>query len=69
MKNMILLMIRFYRLVVSPMLGQRCRIVPSCSEYTSEAIEKHGVFKGICLGVASIFRCHPWNTGGFAPGP
>ena len=66
---MILLMIRFYRLVVSPMLGQRCRFVPSCSEYTSEAIEKHGVFKGIRLGVARIFRCHPWNPGGFDPVP
>ena len=69
MKNMILLMIRCYRLVVSPMLGQRCRFVPSCSEYTSEAIERHGVFKGICLGVARIFRCHPWNPGGFDPVP
>ena len=69
MKNMILLMIRCYRLAVSPMLGQRCRFFPSCSEYTSEAIEKYGVFKGIRLGVARIFRCHPWNPGGFDPVP
>lgn len=69
MKRLLLALIRCYRFAISPLLGQRCRFFPSCSEYTAEAIEKYGVFKGSRLGIARLLRCHPWNPGGFDPVP
>ncbi len=44
-----------------------CRFIPTCSEYTYQAIEKYGVSKGIFLGLKRIIRCHPWNKGGYDP--
>ena len=69
MKLLLLATIRFYQLVLSPMLGSNCRFYPSCSAYTAEAIQKHGSLKGIYLGARRISRCHPWNAGGFDPVP
>ena len=69
MKLLLLAIIRFYQLVLSPMLGSNCRFYPSCSAYTAEAIQKHGSLKGIYLGAKRISRCHPWNAGGFDPVP
>ena len=69
MKFLLLAMIRFYRYAISPLLGQRCRFSPSCSEYAVEAIEKYGAVKGFRLGLTRLFRCHPWNPGGFDPVP
>ena len=69
MKLLLLVLIRFYRYVISPLLGRRCRFYPSCSEYTAEAVEKYGAFKGAKLGIKRLSRCHPWNTGGFDPVP
>ncbi len=69
MKFLLLALIRFYRFAISPMLGQRCRFFPSCSEYAAEAVEKYGAFKGFRLGLARLSRCHPWNPGGFDPVP
>ena len=59
-----LLLIRLYQLTLSPFLGTRCRYHPTCSAYTQEAIEKHGVFRGAFLGVRRLFRCHPFHEGG-----
>jgi putative membrane protein insertion efficiency factor len=56
--------IRLYQRVVSPLLGPRCRFHPSCSEYAVSAILRHGVFRGIYLGIRRLLRCHPWNAGG-----
>ena len=50
-------------------IGKDCRFFPSCSEYTAQAIQKHGACKGACLGLKRILRCHPWNPGGFDPVP
>ncbi len=46
-----------------------CRFEPSCSEYTKEAIDKHGLTKGSVLGTKRILRCHPWSQCGFDPVP
>jgi len=69
MKMLLQLLIRLYQLGISPLLGRRCRFFPSCSEYTAEAVEKYGAFKGLSLGLKRISRCHPWNSGGFDPVP
>ncbi|MCX7795904.1 MAG: membrane protein insertion efficiency factor YidD [bacterium] len=67
MKRLILALIRFYKLFISPMLGRNCRFYPTCSEYTYQAIEKYGLSKGILLGIRRILRCNPFNPGGYDP--
>lgn len=62
-------LIRLYRLCLSPFLGQSCRFYPSCSHYTEEAIQQHGLLRGSYLGVHRICRCHPFNPGGYDPVP
>ena len=61
--------IRAYQLGISPMLGNRCRFYPSCSDYSMEALQRHGVFRGLWLAVRRIGRCHPWHPGGYDPVP
>jgi len=60
-------LIRLYQVVLSPLLGNRCRFYPSCSEYARESILKHGFIKGSLYGLRRIIRCHPWNPGGYDP--
>lgn len=69
MKWLVLRLIRLYQLVLSPIIGQQCRFHPTCSQYTMEAVELHGVLKGLWLGVRRISRCHPFHEGGFDPVP
>jgi putative membrane protein insertion efficiency factor len=69
MKKSILFLIRGYRSVLSPFLGQHCRFHPSCSIYTYEAIEKYGLLKGMILGTKRLLRCHPFHPGGVDPVP
>lgn len=64
MKKILLLIIRAYQLVLSPMLGSNCRYYPTCSCYTHTAIEKYGALKGSWMGLKRISRCHPWAEGG-----
>ena len=64
-----ILLIRTYQKFLSPLLGQRCRFYPSCSQYTLEAIEEWGLIKGMWLGARRLSRCHPLNEGGFDPVP
>ena len=56
--------VRFYRLVISPLIGSNCRYQPTCSAYALEALEKHGPFKGTWLAAKRIGRCHPWGGSG-----
>lgn len=62
-------LIRFYRYAISPLLGRSCRFEPSCSEYAIEALQRHGLLVGIWLAVRRVARCHPWHPGGFDPVP
>lgn len=56
--------IRLYQLILSPLLGPRCRFYPSCSHYGIEALQTHGLLKGSWLTIKRITRCHPGNPGG-----
>ncbi len=69
MLGILLALIRFYQLALSPFFGRSCRFHPSCSEYAVEALRRHGVFRGIRLALRRVARCHPWNPGGFDPVP
>lgn len=57
-------MIRVYQLTLSSIMGRTCRHLPTCSQYTKEAIALHGAWAGFWLGLFRISRCHPWGTHG-----
>ena len=59
--------IRLYQLVVSPLVGQRCKYHPSCSEYAAQAITRFGILRGLVLAGWRLLRCNPWSRGGFDP--
>ncbi|ALQ50090.1 membrane protein insertion efficiency factor YidD [Nitrosomonas ureae] len=61
--------VKGYQIVISALLGQSCRFYPTCSNYTIEALELHGILRGSWLAIKRISRCHPWNPGGFDPVP
>ncbi len=69
MKYIAILLIKFYQVAISPLLPNACRFTPTCSQYTIEALEKHGFFKGIWLGIKRIFRCRPGGGSGYDPVP
>ena len=65
----VLLLIRSYQLVLSPMLPASCRYVPSCSAYAAEAVERYGAVRGGWMAARRIARCHPFRPGGYDPVP
>lgn len=60
-------MIKFYRVAISPHLRSNCRYTPTCSEYSIQAIRKYGPVKGGYLSVKRIMRCNPWGSHGYDP--
>jgi len=68
-KRIALGLIRFYQAAISPTMPTLCRFSPSCSQYGYEAVEKHGLVKGVWLTAGRICRCHPLSKGGFDPVP
>lgn len=68
-KKLLIAIIKFYQIALSPFLANRCRFYPSCSHYAKEAIETKGILRGIYLTVRRLLRCHPYNPGGYDPVP
>ena len=62
LKKIILKALVFYKKYISR--GDHCRFIPSCSEYTYDAVKKYGVLKGLWMGIKRVSRCHPWGGGG-----
>jgi len=67
MRTLMVALLRIYKRWVSPCLPSACRYQPTCSEYMMEAIEKHGVARGVWMGTRRLLRCHPFHDGGFDP--
>lgn len=69
MRTVLLILIRAYQLMLSPVLGNNCRFHPTCSEYAASAIRDHGVARGLRLALKRLLKCHPWHPGGLDPVP
>jgi uncharacterized protein len=69
MRSVFLILIRGYQWLLRPFLGAgaTCRFYPTCSCYAHEAITRYGAWRGLCLTVARLSRCHPWHEGGYDP--
>jgi len=67
LRQVILVLIKGYQLLLSPYLPPSCRFTPTCSEYTYQAVERYGVLKGTYMGLKRLSRCHPFASGGFHP--
>ena len=61
--------IKIYQLLISPFFGPNCRFLPTCSEYSIEAIEKHGILRGIIIAIKRIIKCNPFGASGYDPIP
>ncbi len=68
-KKPAIILVKFYQVVIRPLLPNACRYTPSCSAYAIEAITKYGALKGLYLGLKRILRCHPWGGQGYDPVP
>jgi hypothetical protein len=69
MQKILIALIRVYRYLLSPWLGNQCRFYPSCSCYAIEALEHHGAIRGLWLSGYRLLRCNPWHDGGHDPVP
>jgi uncharacterized protein len=67
LRRIVILPIRAYQLLLSPLGGERCTYSPSCSEYAAQAINRYGILRGLVLGGWRLLRCNPWSRGGFDP--
>ncbi|NOY08245.1 MAG: membrane protein insertion efficiency factor YidD [Spirochaetes bacterium] len=69
MKYVLIIIITLYQKLISPLFPPACRFYPTCSNYSKQALKKHGFFKGLYLSVKRVSRCHPFNPGGYDPVP
>ena len=65
----LILFLKIYQLFISPIIGQNCRYLPTCSEYTIECLKQFGIIKGTFLSFKRISKCHPWGNHGYDPVP
>ena len=65
----LIILIKVYQLLISPLFPPSCRFTPTCSHYTVEALKKYGILKGGWLGFRRIIKCHPWGGSGYDPVP
>ena len=65
--HLLIKFIKIYKYLVSPLIGPSCRYLPTCSEYSIEALKTYGFVKGLLLSVKRIMSCHPWGNSGFDP--
>lgn len=63
-RSLLILPIRVYQRLISPMVGERCKYYPSCSEYAAQAIQRYGILRGLVLAGWRLLRCNPWSLGG-----
>ena len=68
-KQLLIKIIKLYKLIISPYLGNKCRYLPTCSEYFKDSIMMHGLIFGSFLGFKRLFRCHPFGSFGYDPVP
>ena len=67
--SLLIFIIRLYQQLISPYIGLNCRYLPSCSQYSIEALKTHGLFNGFYMSINRILRCHPWGNSGHDPIP
>jgi uncharacterized protein len=67
MKQLLVVLIRIYQKLISPLKGQTCRFYPTCSEYSVQALQKYGFIKGSWKSIIRILKCHPFHPGGHDP--
>lgn len=67
MRSFFIFLINFYQKFISPLKPPTCRFYPTCSQYSKEAFEKYGVFKGGYMSFRRILKCHPFHPGGYDP--
>jgi putative membrane protein insertion efficiency factor len=67
LRRVVVLPIRAYQLLLSPVVGRRCKYYPSCSEYAAQAVQRYGILRGLVLAGWRLLRCNPWSRGGFDP--
>ncbi|MFD0966176.1 membrane protein insertion efficiency factor YidD [Seminibacterium arietis] len=67
--KILIVLIRFYQIAISPLIGPRCRFTPTCSAYGIEALKNYGALKGCWLTAKRVLKCHPLNKGGYDPVP
>lgn len=63
-RALLILIVKFYRLCLSPLVGMPCRFYPTCSQYALDALKKKGALKGSWLIIKRLSKCHPWHPGG-----
>lgn len=69
LSHLVLLPVKLYQWIISPLFPATCRHTPTCSVYTVEAVKEWGPLKGIWLGMKRLSKCHPWGTSGYDPVP